>query len=235
MIALGNFLFRHRNALFPIAFMLVFLPGPRLFSDEIAATALGLAIAMTGELTRIVTIGLRYIVRGGRNRQVYAQELIVEGIYLHCRNPMYVGNLLILLGVAVASNTWTCLLLAVPAFVLAYVAIVAAEEAYLRDRFGAQFEAYVRQVPRWTIRLRGLGSTLGSGEFHWRRVLAKEYGTPFAWINGICVLGIWNLWRAGHYPAQRDIAESLTSAMLATTLVWGIIRVLKKRRLLVAD
>jgi protein-S-isoprenylcysteine O-methyltransferase Ste14 len=235
MVALGNFLFRHRNALFPVAFLLVFLPGPRLFSEQVGATVTGATIASAGEIIRVVTIGLKYIVRGGRNHRVYAEDLIVEGMYSHCRNPMYVGNLLILLGVAVASNSWTCVLLALPLFGFAYAAIVAAEEQYLRGRFGEAFDAYTRDVPRWNPRLSGLGSTLRSSEFRWRRVLAKEYGTPFAWISGICVIGIWNLWRDGRFHEERDVAQALATATLVTMLLWGVIRILKKRRLLVAD
>ncbi|HEY5760481.1 MAG TPA: isoprenylcysteine carboxylmethyltransferase family protein [Steroidobacter sp.] len=235
MIALGNWLFKHRNALFPIAFLLVFLPGPRFFSEQLVATIVGASIAFSGQLVRVVTIGLKYIVRGGRDRRVYAQDLVVDGLYSHCRNPMYAGNLLILLGVAIASNSWTCVLLALPLFGFVYAAIVAAEEQYLHGKFGELFDAYVRDVPRWAPKLDGLASTLRACQFRWRRVLAKEYGTPFAWISGICLIGIWNLWRDGHFHTQLHVAEALASATLVATLVWGLIRVLKKRRVLVAD
>lgn len=235
MVALGNLLFRYRNALFPIAFLLVFVPGARLFSKPMIAIVCGAIVASAGEIIRIVTIGLKYIVRGGRHRRVYAQDLVVEGIYNHCRNPMYVGNFLILLGVAVASNSWACVLLALPLFGLAYAAIVAAEEDYLRARFGVRFDAYMHDVPRWIPRLHGLRSTLQACRFHWRRVLVKEYGTPFAWISGICLIGIWNLWIEGRFLAQRDTAEALAGATLLATLAWSILRVLKKRRVLVAD
>jgi hypothetical protein len=66
-------------------------------------------------------------------------------------------------------------------------------------------------------------------------VLAKEYGTPFAWISGICVIGVWNLWRDGRFHEERDVAQALATATLVTMLAWGVIRILKKRRLLVAD
>lgn len=235
MVAIGQFFFRYRNALFPAAFLLVLLPGPRIFTDPTVATAVALAIALAGEFVRVLTIGMKYIVRGGRDRRVYAEDLVVDGAYAHCRNPMYVGNCFLVLAVAVASNTWTCVLVALPLFWFVYTTIVAAEENYLRERFGEQFQSYARQVPRWLPRLRGLGTTLRGCEFHWRRVLAKEYGTPFAWISGICLVGIWNLWRDGRLQAQSDVTAVLLSATVVTMLAWTVIRVLKKKRLLVAD
>jgi protein-S-isoprenylcysteine O-methyltransferase Ste14 len=235
MVSAGNFLFSHRNALFPVAFLLAFLPGPKLFDEPIAATLAGAAVATVGELIRIVTIGLRYIVRGGRDRRVYAQDLITEGIYGHCRNPMYVGNLFILIGVGIAANSLSCLAVVVPLFVFVYASMVAAEESYLRTRFGADFDRYASEVPRWMPKWRGLLSTLGDAEFRWRRVLVKEYGTPFAWISGICVLGGWNLWRDGRFDTHGQAVQVLLSAIVAVTLVWGVVRYLKKRRVLVAD
>ncbi|MGH8311460.1 MAG: methyltransferase family protein, partial [Steroidobacteraceae bacterium] len=110
MIAIGNFLFRYRNAVFPLAFALVFLPGPRLFPDPRAALGLGASVALAGQAIRAITIGLKYIIRGGRERRVYAEDLVTDGLYAHTRNPMYVGNLLILAGIAVASNSGACVM-----------------------------------------------------------------------------------------------------------------------------
>jgi steroid 5-alpha reductase family enzyme len=125
-MAAGRFWFGWRNALCPLLFLIVFLPGPR----------------------------------------VYAEDLVVAGSYRHVRNPMRVGNVLILLGVALASDSWACVLVAVPLFLGIYTAIVAAEEEFLAARFGPQYEQFVRTVPRWTPRLRGIASTLRERPFH---------------------------------------------------------------------
>src|SRR6185295_9699212 len=100
----------------------------------------------------------------------------IAGIYHHCRNPMYVGNVLIAVGLAVASNSWSTILIAVPSVLLAYSAIIAAEERYLAEKFGDAYADYCRDVPRWFPRLRGLAKTLGDSRFHWRRLIVKEYG-----------------------------------------------------------
>ncbi len=235
MVAIGNFFFHFRNALFPVAFLLVLLPGQRLFGDSLHAAAAGLLVAFAGQFVRAATIGLRYIIRGGKNRRVYAEDLVTEGIYSHSRNPMYVGNLLILAGVAIASNSWTCVAVAVPLFVFIYLAIVAAEEAYLRQKFGPAFDAYTRDVPRWLLRIRGLGATLAESEFHWRRVLVKEYGTPTGWLMGIGVIALWNLWRENAIAERQGAVRAVIASMIVVAVFWGVARFMKKSRTIVAD
>ena len=75
-IALGNFLFRVRNGLFPLLVPLVLLPGRPLAAEPLRAVLAGLLIAAAGQLVRVATIGLRYIIRGGRN-------LYLDGIEHH--------------------------------------------------------------------------------------------------------------------------------------------------------
>src|SRR6185503_9604048 len=110
---------------------------------------------------------LEYIVRGGRNRQVYAKRLVQGGVFAHCRNPLYLGNYLMLLGVGVASNSLLFLCVGMPFFAFAYWAIIAAEENYLRQKFGNEFDDYCRRVnriiPNWT----GFGKTLRGMRFSW--------------------------------------------------------------------
>jgi protein-S-isoprenylcysteine O-methyltransferase Ste14 len=235
MVALGNFLYRTRLYVFPLACLLVFLPGPRIWQDDLVAAALGFAIALAGQVVRAGTIGLVYIVRGGKNRQVYAKDLVTDGVFGHSRNPMYVGNLLILSGMAVTSNCWSTVLVAIPLTAFIYRAIVAAEENYLRGRFGAAFDDYCRNVPRFVPRLRGLGETFSSMDFRWRRVLVKEYGTPTAWILVWCGIVYWNLRRHGELALQPCAAKCLAGVALLAVAGWVIARYLKKSGRVVAD
>lgn len=235
IVVIGNFLFRFRDALFPVACLLVFLPGPRLFDDALSAAFVGFLLAAAGQCVRVATIGLRYIIRGGRDRRVYAEDLVTEGIYSHCRNPMYVGNMLILAGLAVASNSWTCVLLAVPFFVFVYCAIVAAEEQYLLKKFGDGFRAYMEDVPRWLPRIGGWRATFAESRFHWRRVAVKEYGTPFGWISGIGIIALWNLYRDSEFERQAPAVATLLALMVASVLIWATLRSLKKFKVLKPD
>src|SRR6266498_3883692 len=148
MIKIGNILFHHRNGLFPLAYTLLIFKSQPVFQDYEIAALLGFLVGAIGQLLRAVTIGLEYIIRGGRHRQVYAEKLVQGGVFAHCRNPLYLGNFLILLGVGVASNSTLFLAVGIPFFAVAYWAIIAAEENYLRRKFGTEFDDYCARVNR---------------------------------------------------------------------------------------
>ncbi len=235
MVRLGNVLYRTRLYVFPLACLLVFLPGPRMLQDDLVAAAIGLLVALAGQVVRAGTIGLVYIIRGGRNRQVYAEDLVTEGVFGHCRNPMYVGNLLILSGMAITSNCWTTVLVAIPVTAFIYRAIVAAEEDFLRRKFGAAFDEYCRKVPRFVPRLAGVRETFASMQFRWRRVIVKEYGTPTAWILVWCAIVAYNLWRHGELAMRPDTSRWLQVVAVVAVMGWATTRFLKKSRRVVAD
>ena len=231
----GHFLFRYRNAMFPLACLPLLIPGAQPLEDSFLAALLGAAIALMGQAVRALTIGLRYVIRGGRGRRVYAEDLVTDGIYSHLRNPMYLGNLLIVVGVATAANSWPTLLLGVPLALFMYSCIIAAEEQYLLGRFGAAFEAYCADVPRWIPRLSGLADTLRSSRFHWRRLLVKEYGTPFGWINIVAAVTLLNFWVDGEWRARGAEISTLTWAVAITAVFWFVAWRLKKSRTILPD
>lgn len=82
-----------------------------------------------------------------------ANALVVAGPYRFTRNPMYVAMTLLTTAVGLWMNTWWILLLLIPALVVIDRYVIAREEAYLRRRFGADYEAYIERVPRWLGRL----------------------------------------------------------------------------------
>src|SRR5215217_118072 len=166
MIAIGNFFFKYRNNLFIFLYLLLFVPSPMLFKPEhfgenyyLYPVILGLLITFAGEIIRGITIGLAYIIRGGKDKKVYAEKLVTEGIFNHCRNPLYVGNILMLLGVGILSNSLIYVGILIPLFLFIYQAIVLAEENFLRGKFGAQFDAYCSRVNRWVPNLKGISKT----------------------------------------------------------------------------
>jgi len=81
------------------------------------------------------------------------EELTRTGPYAYTRNPLYLGSLLLVLGFALASASVWILLGVLAAFAAIYTPTILGEEAYLRDKFGAEFDAYVAVVPRLLPRL----------------------------------------------------------------------------------
>lgn len=177
MVSVGNFLFRTRNGLFPLLYLTMFVGFVQVSDASSAMLIVGTVIALAGLGIRILTVGLDYIVRGGRNRRVYADGLVKSGLFAHCRNPLYLGNLLMIIGFGIASNNPWYLAVTLPLFFLAYACIIAAEEHYLRGRFGDNYRDYCASTPRLLPRLNGLVNTLRTFSFNWRRVVVKEYST----------------------------------------------------------
>ena len=233
LVRIGNFLFRYRNYAFPLLLIpLVVLFPPKGATDGGGfggwTDTLALALFLLGEGLRAAVVGLAYIKRGGLNKQVYAHRLVTEGLFTHCRNPLYVGNLLLLAALlAIVNNLWVYLI-GGAIFVFAYIAIVAAEENYLRGRFGADYEAYCRQVNRWVPDFRGLGATLQSMSFNWRRVILKEYSSIYSWIVVALLLEtVKSLHDVEPTTRAADLA-AIFAIFLGTTAAFVTIFVLKK-------
>jgi len=232
MIAIGNFFFRYRNGLFPLVYaLLCFKSRPVLPNDRVAALV-GVVVALSGQLLRAVTIGLDYIRRGGRNRQVYADRLVQGGVFAHCRNPLYVGNFLILLGVGLAANSVFFLMVAIPFFSFAYWAIILAEEAYLRKKFGEEFDRYCVRVNRLIPNFSGFKRTMAGMRFNWRKIIVKEYGSAYLWMAAIPLALLKNLWLNGHYNTNRLLVRNMWSLFVIVTLAFTLARYLKKSGLL---
>lgn len=158
LIPLGHFFFHYRNAVFPLLLLgAVLLAHPvHPLGNPMLDTALdliGVLVALSGQTIRALTIGYDYIKRGGKNKQVYADRLVQGGMFALSRNPLYLGNGLILLGLALIINAPLFYVLAIPLTVLIYASIIAAEEQYLQQKFGAEFTDYCSRVnrlwPRW--------------------------------------------------------------------------------------
>jgi protein-S-isoprenylcysteine O-methyltransferase Ste14 len=234
MIRIGNFFFKYRNWLFIGLYVLLFLPSPPLFSEARFGSRyfwipilLGLIVTFKGQIIRALTIGLAYIVRGGKDGKVYADGLVTTGIFAHCRNPLYVGNILMLAGVGILANSLWFTFVVMPLFLFIYQAIVLAEEHFLKQKFGSSFVAYTKQVPRWWFRLGGLYQTITSMPYHFNRFILKEHTTTFIWLLGIVLIILFK------YPVLSQSDPAIRNSRLliilpSLVLVYGWIRWMKK-------
>ena len=74
-------------------------------------------------------------------------RLVTKGLYRVTRNPVYVGMLLMQIGIVVACTSWLYLLLTVVLLILLN-AILPAEERYCLETYGDAYRKYIR-TPRW--------------------------------------------------------------------------------------
>ena len=78
-----------------------------------------------------------------------SSSLVTTGAYRICRNPMYLGFALILVGLALLTGSATPFVI-VPVFIaLVEVTFIRVEERMLEERFGDAWRSYAARVPRW--------------------------------------------------------------------------------------
>jgi protein-S-isoprenylcysteine O-methyltransferase Ste14 len=78
-----------------------------------------------------------------------ADALVQSGVFKRSRNPIYLGFVLFMLGLGIATaNPWMIVLAPLLLFYF-QERVVKREEAYLTARFGPDYVAYRRKVRRW--------------------------------------------------------------------------------------
>lgn len=228
MVRIGNILFHYRNFLFPVFYFLLFIPSPKVFGNWLLPLISGFVIALAGQAIRVATIGLVYIIRGGKNRRIYAEGLVTEGLFSHCRNPLYVGNILILVGLGVMSNSLFFMACMIPLFLFMYQAIVLAEEDFLRSKFGTAYDDYAKATNRWIPVLNGIGRTLSSMTFNWKRVFIREYTTTYIWLSGSVLLVMREMYIEYGPDTVRRLLSLFLIALVLLLTGYLFVRYMKK-------
>jgi protein-S-isoprenylcysteine O-methyltransferase Ste14 len=80
------------------------------------------------------------------------RRLVVQGPYRHARNPMITAVLAVLLGEAALFGSTALLVYAAIFFAVNHAFFLLHEEPGLERRFGDEYRAYKRRVPRWIPR-----------------------------------------------------------------------------------
>ena len=155
---------------------------------------LGGGLAILGEVVRYW--GVAYA--GSLTRvtgSVGAPEIVTSGPFAHVRNPLYVGNIFLYVGVGIISNAlfpWL-LLVATAYFVFQYYEIVLLEEDFLRGTFGAAYEEFAGNVPRFIPRFTGYRAASQSKQRpDWRAAFYSERRTLQA--IGLVLAALLFLW-----------------------------------------
>lgn len=127
----------------PLVIMILF------FADaSVLSATLGLVAILAGELFRIYSVA--FIGKISRTRKgSTGDNLIKSGPFSWVRNPLYVGNFFISVGIAIYSGSLAMIVLTAALFSVQYVFIVAYEEAVLLKKFGQEYEDYRNVVPAW--------------------------------------------------------------------------------------
>jgi len=82
-------------------------------------------------------------------------KMIIVGLYRHVRNPMIIGVVFILLAEAFLLQTGNILIFTGIFVTLKTLYFIFDEEPTMRKRYGAEYLAYSKHVPRWIPRIKG--------------------------------------------------------------------------------
>jgi len=112
--------------------------------------------------------------------------LAVSGPYRYTRNPLYLGNLIIGLGVVVSSRSiWVAVLLAVN-FIIIYPFVINREKRRMKDFFPHEYEEFKRKVPLFFPRIPSSlpkSEVRFSGElYHKNSEIRALYGALAFWV-----------------------------------------------------
>jgi protein-S-isoprenylcysteine O-methyltransferase Ste14 len=138
------------SRIFAAAFFLVVLAMESAHEGNLLSTVLFLSgLALVGAAT-VGRLWCSLYISGHKNT-----ALITTGPYSLSRNPLYFFSLLGFAGIGFASETVTLGVVLAVAMLVSYPTVIRREEAVLRERFGAEFEAYCARVPRFLPKLAG--------------------------------------------------------------------------------
>lgn len=180
----GQFLFRWRSYLPVIVFPLLFVGLRYPLENHFLHFAWELicpSLSVFGLVIRVATVGFAPQGTSGRGtKSMRADTLNTVGMYSVTRNPLYLGNFLIFLGVLLYVGSWYVTLIGALAFWLYYERIILAEEAFLTAKHGEAFRRWAASTPVFVPRMSMW--RVPAASFSIRSVIRREYHTLFAAI-----------------------------------------------------
>jgi protein-S-isoprenylcysteine O-methyltransferase Ste14 len=186
---LAAFVFKNRGLLLSLPAAVLAICG----RPSAAGIALGLPVAIAGELIRCWAVGYSGVTT--RDDVVTAPKLVTAGPYGYVRNPLYLGNFVTAAGFALAFTGKNSPLARVAlvggslaALTCVYATIVPHEEAFLRSEFGEKFERYCERVPRLIPQLEPLDE--GEGEWKGEALVEAESKTFLTFGAMLAVLAL---------------------------------------------
>jgi protein-S-isoprenylcysteine O-methyltransferase Ste14 len=185
----GNFLFKYRGQfpiiLFILAVPFIYLTDYNNISEQGQNYFLYTAITLSaiGFLVRFYTIGTTPQGTSGRNtKEQVATVLNSTGMYSLLRHPLYLGNYLIWLGIAVATfNIYFAVIMSL-LFWVYYERIMFAEERFLEGKFGDSYLNWSNTLPAFIPAVFNFKKS--DTPFSIITVLRREYASVLASIIG---------------------------------------------------
>ena len=187
-----------------------------------------LLVSFFGLGIRILTVGHTPKGTSGRNtKKQVADTLNTKGMYSVVKNPLYLGNFFMGLGIALFAHMWWLTIIYILVFWLYYERIIFAEEAYLRNKYGDEYLEWANSTPAFLPKLSKYQKA--DLPFSLRNVLKREYNGFFAVIVVMFILET-----VGEIYAEGEFDFDLGWLLLLGVgfIVWLVLRSLKKYTIL---
>jgi protein-S-isoprenylcysteine O-methyltransferase Ste14 len=110
---------------------------------------LGLGLAALGFILGVLALIEFRRARTTSDPKKPAQTIVTTGIYRYTRNPIYLGFVLMLIGLPLNMGIYWGFLLVLPLITFMNNMVIKHEEAYLEKKFKAQYAEYASHVRRW--------------------------------------------------------------------------------------
>ena len=215
----GDFLFRYRSylPLFIIPFFIftLFIYGSPLYDTggghayNNILIIFALFVGLLGQCIRILVAGFVPKGTSGRNTKAQiASVLNTKGLYSTCRNPLYLGNFLMMLSPVILVGNYLFILSFILAFWLYYERIIYSEEAFLSDKFKEQYINWANITPCFIPSFKNYQKS--DMEFSFKSMFKREYHSLFGLASSLFIV---------HYII---IAIALKCKMLIPSLIISV-------------
>lgn len=221
----GNWLFIRRSFLPIIMFICIMLSmidfhflknDPNLDSLWISIC---LGISMIGLLIRAIVVGFTPKNTSGRNTGAgqVADTVNTLGIYSIVRHPLYVGNLIMWIGIALYPLQLWVIVLCILGYWIYYERIMFAEEQFLIKKFGDRYLNWSKKTPAFIPKLSQWKSA--ETQFSLKNVIKREYLGFFAPIICLTILSALGYYKINHKWGLNDLMLIYFLSGLAILLV----------------
>lgn len=192
--------------------------------------ALCLAVSLLGLGVRWAALGSAPPGASTRSlRAPSASRLNVTGMYSLCRHPVYLGNLFVLTGFALALKSWWFVVVALLVYWLLYERVIAAEERFLGERFGAVHRRWAERTPAFWPRPRLWLPP--ENRFSWRTIVLREYNSPLLIASMFLFLRMVDQVVVGGLGPRAWLRQDLglVAGVLALMVLAAVTRQVRKR------
>ena len=223
----GNFLFKYRGQ-FPVILFVLSVPF-LYFTESINESSIlcwnytALLVSLLGFLIRFYTIGTTPKGTSGRNtKEQIADYLNSTGIYSLVRHPLYLGNYLIWIGIAIFTYNIYFIIIVSLLFWIYYERIMFAEERFLEKKFGDEYLNWSNGIAAFIPSFTNFTKTIIPLSL--KSILRREYAGLLATVIGFAFIDVVRLYFT---TGILDVTELMLQILLVSVVVVVVLRSLK--------